>query len=55
MSAVEGTEYQQNPAYEATSPVSCEQNVAYDVGMSSGPHLQTKESASHDQVLAHAS
>ena len=48
-----GTECQQNPAsYEVPLSLSCEQNVAYDVGMSSGPHLQNKETTSHDQVLA---
>ena len=48
-----GTEGQQSPAYDYEVPLnlSCEQNVAYDVSMSSGPHLQTKETTSHDQVL----
>ena len=41
MSGVEGTLYGQNPAYEVTSPVSCQQNVAYDIGTSSDPHLQS--------------
>ena len=54
MSGVEGTVCQQNPAYEVTSLVSCEHNVAYELGKSSGPHLQTKEPASHDQVLTHS-
>ena len=50
MSAVEGTEYQQNPAYVATSSlVSCEQNVAYNVGTSSGPHPE--ETTSPDQQI----